>query len=75
MNAQQYAVIRPGIDYEIFARWLEIVQQSIDGGFILSMPPAAIMALEDAGAVVDLRSGQIEWPNGVAAPPQPMEEA
>ena len=59
--------IRPGIDYVAFSRYLELVQHQVDTGVPLALSPAAIMALEDQGAIVDLATGAITWPVGGAA--------
>ena len=59
--------LRPGIDYEAFSRYLELVQHQVDTGVPLALTPAAIMMLEDQGAIVDLETGAITWPGeGVA---------
>lgn len=62
-----YATIRPGIDFAAFARYLELIRHADETGIPLAMSPAAIMAFEDAGAVVDMETGWIDWPDGIAA--------
>lgn len=62
-----YTTLRPGIDYEAFSRYLELVQHQADTGTPLALSPAAIMQLEDQGAIVDLETGAIAWPGGGAA--------
>lgn len=57
--------LRPGIDYEAFSRYLELIQHQIDTGTPLALSPAAIMQLEDQGAIVDLETGAITWPQEV----------
>ena len=57
--------LRPGIDYEAFARYLELIQHQVDTGIPLALSPMAIMALEDQGALVDLETGAITWPQEV----------
>ncbi len=57
--------LRPGIDYEAFARYLELIQHQADTGTPLALSPAAIMQLEDQGAIVDLETGAITWPQEV----------
>lgn len=57
--------LRPGIDYEAFTRYLELIQHQVDTGIPLALSPAAIMALEDQGAIVDLETGAIAWPQEV----------
>ena len=71
MDTQQHnrttvspTTIRPGIEHEAFSRYLELVQHSVDTGVPLALSPAAIMALEDQGAIVDLETGAITWPGG-----------
>lgn len=62
MNTQlnsNTTTIRPGIDYEAFSRYLELVQHAVDTGVPLALSPAAIMAIEDGGGVVDLVTGAI----------------
>ncbi len=51
--------MRPGIDYAAFSRYLELVHVA---GAPLAMAPAAIMELEDKGAIVDLDTGAVTWP-------------
>ena len=58
--------LRPGIDYEAFSRYLELIQHQVDTGTPLALSPAAIMQLEDQGAIVDLETGAITWPAGGA---------
>ena len=60
-----YTTLRPGIDHEAFSRYLELVQHSADTGVPLPLSPAAIMQLEDQGAIVDLETGAIAWPQEV----------
>ena len=65
MNTQlnsNTTTIRPGIDYEAFSRYLELVQHAVDTGVPLALSPAAIMAIEDAGGVVDLATGEVTQP-------------
>jgi hypothetical protein len=57
--------LRPGIDYEAFSRYLELIQHQADTGTPLALSPAAIMQLEDQGAIVDLETGAITWPQEV----------
>jgi len=63
-SAVSSTTLRPGIDHEAFSRYLELVQHSVDTGVPLALSPAAIMALEDQGAIVDLETGAITWPGG-----------
>ena len=58
--------LRPGIDYESFSRYLELIQHQVDTGTPLALSPAAIMALEDQGAIIDLATGAVTWPGGGA---------
>lgn len=70
--------LRPGIDHAAFSAFLdevqaaskerrrgELVAWSQETGRPLPMPSKVIVTLEDAGAVVDLETGWITWPNGV----------
>lgn len=70
--------LRPGIDLAAFSVFLDEVQVasqerrrgelaawSQETGTALPMPSKVIVTLEDAGAVVDLETGWIRWPNGV----------
>jgi acetone carboxylase gamma subunit len=68
MIKTSYAVIRPGIDHDAFTRYLALVQHVVDTGIPLPMSPSIILQFEDAGAVVDLETGHIDWPAAVAAP-------
>jgi hypothetical protein len=74
--------LRPGIDHAAFSVFLdevqaareerrrhELVAWSRETGQPLPMPSKVIVTLEDAGAVVDLESGWIRWPNGVEVLP------
>ena len=61
-HPQPYTEIRPGIDRAAFNRYLDIVQTAVDAGIPLALSPAEIMHLEDAGAVVDLATGETTWP-------------
>jgi hypothetical protein len=77
MNATS-TFLRPGIDLAAFAAFLdevqatreqrrlqELIDWSKESGKPLPMTPAAVLVFEDAGAVVDLETGWIAWPNGV----------
>lgn len=70
--------LRPGIDFTAFAAFLAQVQESHEGrrrtelcdwsletGQMLPMSPDVITTFEDAGAVVDLDTGWITFPNGI----------
>lgn len=70
--------LRPGIDFTAFAAFLEQVQGARNGrrrtelcdwaletGQMLPMSPDVITTFEDAGAVVDLDTGWITFPNGI----------
>jgi len=70
--------LRPGIDHAAFGAFLTQVQESREGrrrleltdwaletGRQLPMSPEAILTFEDAGAVVDLETGWITFPNGI----------
>lgn len=70
--------LRPGIDHAAFSVFLDEVQAASEerrrGELTawtqetakpLPMPSKVIVTLEDAGAVVDLETGWIRWPNGV----------
>lgn len=59
--AGAYTTLRPGIDYAAFSRYLELVHVA-GAGAPLAMAPAAIMELEDKGAIVDLDTGAVTWP-------------
>lgn len=71
-------IIRPGIDFDAFEAHLQAVyvteqqrrcselqDQAAESGLPLPMSPEAILTFEDAGAVVDLVTGWITWPNGI----------
>ena len=77
-----HRLIRPGIDFDAFGAYLKAVHatehrrrcdelnaHAAESGNPLPMTPAVILAFEDAGAVVDLVTGVISWPNGVRAAP------
>lgn len=81
MNATS-TFIRPGIDHTAFGAFLdevlharedrrrdELVAWAQETGKPLPMPSKVIVTLEDAGAVVDLETGWITWPNGVSILP------
>ena len=78
----QSKFIRPGIDFEAFEAHLQAVhatdrqrrcdkmqEEAAESGIKLPMSPEMILTFEDAGAVVDLVTGLITWPNGVRAAP------
>lgn len=58
--------LRPGIDYASFSRFLELIQHQADTGTRLPMAAGMIMELEDQGAIVDLETGAVTWPDGGA---------
>lgn len=62
LAAGTYATLRPGIDYAAFGRYLELVQHAVDTGVPLAAAPAVIMRLEDMGAIVDLNTSDVLWP-------------
>lgn len=75
--------LRPGIDHAAFSVFLdevqaasqerrrgELVAWSQETGKPLPLPSKAIATLEDAGAMVDLETGWISWPNGVEILPE-----
>ena len=75
-------IIRPGIDFDAFEAHLQAVYagerqrrrdelqaQADESGISLPMSPDMVLTFEDAGAVVDLVTGLITWPNGVWAAP------
>lgn len=75
--------LRPGIDHAAFSGFLdevqaareerrrgELVAWSQETGRPLPLPSKVIVTLEDAGAVVDLETGWIRWPNGVEILPE-----
>lgn len=75
--------LRPGIDHAAFSVFLdevqaareerrrgELVAWSQETGRPLPLPSKVIVTLEDAGAVVDLETGWIRWPNGVEILPE-----
>lgn len=75
-------IIRPGIDFDAFEAHLQAVyagerqrrcqavqDEAAEIGISLPMSPDMILTFEDAGAVVDLATGLITWPNGVWAAP------
>lgn len=81
MNAQR-RLIRPGIDFDAFDAHLQAVYAgerqrrrdeleawAAESGMPLPMSPDLVLFFEDAGAVVDLATGLITWPNGVWAAP------
>lgn len=67
------SIIRPGIDYAAFGRYLDIVQTAVDNRIPLALSPAEIMHLEDAGAVVDLETGETMWLNDSENRQEPVE--
>lgn len=77
MNATS-TFLRPGIDVAAFDAFLIEVQESrearrrrelidwaVETGRQLPMSPETIITFEDAGAVVDLETGWITFPNGI----------
>jgi hypothetical protein len=54
-------VIRPGIDAEEFARYLELINMQAEMGFPLALHPVLIAKIETEGGVVDLETGAVSW--------------
>lgn len=78
VKASRRKVLIPGIDHVAFSAFLdqvqvareqrrlqEILDWSRETGNPLPMTADAVLAFEDAGAVVDLETGWISWPNGI----------
>ena len=78
MSTTTNTFLRPGIDHAAFGVFLDEVQEASqerrrselvawaqETGKPLPMPSKVIVTLEDAGAIVDLETGWIRWPNGV----------
>lgn len=61
--------IVPGVHFREFERFLELIQHAGETGRPLPMSAGAIMIFEDAGAMVDLVTGAVEWPE-----PEPAAE-
>lgn len=52
----------------------ELLDQAEELGIALPLPPSVIVAVEDAGAIVNLRTGSIEV-NGVCVRYSPTDQA
>lgn len=65
IRASRRHVIRPGIDFDEFSRYLDLLQHQNEAGTQLPISPVVIAKLEAAGAEVDLDTGWVYWPNVV----------
>ena len=65
IKASRRQVIRPGIDFDEFNRYLDLLHCQDEMGTKLPISPVVIAKLEAAGAEVDLETGWIYWPDVV----------
>ncbi len=62
VRACRRQVIRPGIDFDEFSRYLDLLQHQDETHTQLPISPVVVAKLEAAGAEVDLVTGWVYWP-------------
>lgn len=60
-RASRRRVIRPGIDYAEFERYLDLVHHQDEMGIPLAVHPVLVAQIESEGGMVDLGTGEIVW--------------
>lgn len=60
-RASRRRVIRPGIDYVEFERFLDLIHHQAETGIPLAVHPVLVAQIESKGGMVDLDTGEIVW--------------
>lgn len=61
VRASRRQVIRPGIDYVDFERYLDLIHHQAETGIPLAVHPVTVAQIESRGGMVDFNTGEIVW--------------